>query len=559
MLVISRSFGVALRSTIAMGLMLACWLGLGCSNTESASAEIPASMDVDALLDAPQSTSALVPTGTRVTCELIGLGKSGSVPFNFPGVDSAQIEKYVADSPIVLESALPAGQNSDVARVFAGDMGWPFEHEGATYFIFDDALFPPDSAYAPCPPNEPNCVSAALEDDMLARSAPSTSASDDCIQLQIPRAPGAEEFLPITVNGPPGEGGLSMGPGVVPGPGFSTGKFMFTLVPSPGTSCVSSSDCEAEHDVEGDTCIVPAGAANGHCYYGDCQPGTACGVRLNPSTLAVRSNDSSFITPRVGEHIESEAVLRAYRGHFATVAIHSRIDPQTSDGVVWVLGRNSFWGTPGLDTSPYLMFHPVKNGVLGEPHFFVGLIDGEPQYSPDQRDAVPVYSEDRPLPHHSSLAFVPDRAEGRWLLIYGGHAQVSLHDFIGSLVQPVVDSLFYDRSAGIVLRSAPQPWGPWTDAVTIWNPYTPGQGGYCEYMYFSDPDGKSGFSCPPELVGQNEQLNRWPNNGMGGEYGAAIVSQRTRTSDAGLTLYWLLSTWNPYRVIMLRTDLTIAP
>jgi len=495
---------------------------------------------------------------TNVACELIGLGAYDTVPFNFPGADSASLDEIREDSPLVLEASLPPGGNPHTGRVFAGDMGWPFEHEDSVYFIFDDALFPPGSARSSCVAGDPSCKPTTLHDDVLAKADPNSwGAQPKCLSLQIDRAPGSPEFLPITVDGERGVGGRLTGPGTVVGPGFSSGPFMFMLAPQAVTYCSTDEDCSAEADVDGDVCRRASLGEPELCYFGPCEPGQPCALRLHSSSLVVRTAGSAFVTPSVGEHIQSSAALRAYRGHFATVSFQPRIDPATGDGVVWVLGRDSFWGTPGLTMSPYLMFHPVSDGVLGDPQFFTGLVAGEPRYSANQRDAVPLYQEDKALPHHSSWTFVSEGRDGIWLLIYGGHAQPSLRGYLGTFVQPVVDTMFYDRAAGIYLRWSAQPWGPWSDPVTIWNPYLPGQGGYCEYMYFNDPEGKSGYACPTELAEHNAELNRWPTNGMAGAYGASFVPRLARVAEDRLSFQWLLSTWNPYRVVMLRTELSV--
>jgi hypothetical protein len=127
-------------------------------------------------------------------------------------------------------------------------------------------------------------------------------------------------------------------------------------------------------------------------------------------------------------------------------------------------------------------------------------------------------------------------------------------------VNPVPDDIFYGRDLGIYLRWAKHPWGPWSDAITIFSAYTPGQGGYCEKMYVDDPDSKNGFQCPFETAAQNETLNRSPGSGMAGEYGAAFVPGYSSTSDSdrSYTFHWLLSTWNPYRVMLMKSQLATS-
>jgi hypothetical protein len=209
--------------------------------------------------------------------------------------------------------------------------------------------------------------------------------------------------------------------------------------------------------------------------------------------------------------------------------------------------------------SPYLMVHSVEDGVLGEAVYFAGMnSNGEPTFRADPDSAVPLYEELDVLPQHSSLTYFSELDGGTWLLIYGGHAQPSLRDSVSTFVRPVSDNLFFSTEAGIYLRWAKNPWGPWSTPATIFNPYT-SDAGYCKEMYFDDPGMHSGFGCPAELIDRNSTLNRLSFAGMGGEYGAAIVprSLRIAPGTGKASFRWLLSTWNPYRVIELETQITV--
>jgi hypothetical protein len=555
-----------MRERVNVALLLV-WIAGACGSAESGSdvvalAGVAPSRYVrnDLHFDAKSALLATPGTRTKLICSLLGLGAIDSVPFNCPGATRDELDAYPNRS-LVPEEALVAGPNPDVARVLAADMGWPFEHsDGQIYFTFDDGLFAPTSSMSTCSPNDPSCVPTALNDDLLARADPTAWGSDsDCIALEIDRAPAANEFLPITMNGPVSSGGTPTGPDVVPGPGFSSGPFIFLLMPLAAKACSSDAGCAADSGISGDVCRPVVEVGGNYCHFGPCEGDSPCAVRLSPSTLVVRADGSNFVAARVGQHVTSAAVLNAYRGHFATVSFQSSVDPATGSGVVWVLGRDSYWGTPGLSMSPYLMFHSIENGVLGEPQYFAGVAaDGQPIFSSDATAAVPLYDEVPSLPYHSSLSFLPELDGGTWLLVYGGHAQAKLRDRVSTFIRPAADELFYDREAGIYLRWAKHPWGPWSTQATIFNPYS-SDAGYCKEMFFEDPEGKTGFSCPPELVAHNADLDRLPSGGMAGEYGAAIIPRFLRIADDGshASFRWLMSTWNPYRVIELETQLTL--
>jgi hypothetical protein len=507
------------------------------------------------------------PRGTQLACSLLGLGATNStVPFNFPGATQAELDTISNRRSLVSEESLPPGGHADVARVFAADMGWPFEHsDGLVYFTFNDGLFAPDSTISSCPSDAPNCIRTVLNDDFLAFSDPhSWTREAPCIPLSVEHAKDSKAFLPITWNGPVSTGGNATGPDVVPGPGFSSGKFVFLLMPLSGSTCSTDADCAAASGIETDRCLIIsegplAGDDARYCHFGPCDGDSPCALRLSASSLVVRSDASNFVDPRLNEHVSSSSVASAYRGHFATASFQPVIDPATSSGRVWALGRDSYWGTQGLSMDPYLMFHPVENGVLGEPQYFTGIDEaGGPTFSSDAADAVPLYEESVTLPYHSSLAYSSEFAGGTWLLVYGGHAQPGLRSRVETFVRPASQRLFYDQHAGISLRWAKQPWGPWSAPSNIFNPYT-SDAGYCREMFFDDPDNNTGFSCPNELAAHNAHLNRMPGAGMAGEYGAAIVPRSVHIEADGkqASFSWLLSTWNPYRVIQLVTELEV--
>ena len=154
---------------------------------------------------------------------------------------------------------------------------------------------------------------------------------------------------------------------------------------------------------------------------------------------------------------------------------------------------------------------------------------------------------------------MPELDGGTWVMLYGGRAQESLRPSLEIFIRPVTDAHFYDRDAGIYLRWAKKPYGPWSEPITIFNPFTPGQGGYCESMFFDDPAGKTGFQCPEDALAHNARLDRNPGLGLAGEYGPMLLARfAKKVSRNKAQLHWLLSTWNPYRVVVMRTDLGIT-
>ena len=48
-----------------------------------------------------------------------------------------------------------------------------------------------------------------------------------------------------------------------------------------------------------------------------------------------------------------------------------------------------------------------------------------------------------------------------------------------------------------------------------------------------------------------------PLEDLGVEYAPQLLDSFTRVDGGTLTLYWLLSTWNPYRVVQMKTEITL--
>lgn len=512
-------------------------------------AQYASSLMLGLLVSMPLTAAAgdlsLTWTETHTECEVLGLGAVGSVPFNFPGL-TAEFTAVLREqfSGLLLEDTVSAGAHPIGPAILAGDLGAPFMHgDGRMYFVFGDAWFEGDK----------------LADDLLVTADPAPGFGSRCIALDVPRSRNTGLTEPITFNGPPSAGGAYLGAALVPGPGFSTGRWIFMLGVGDAPTCGDAGgDCAAANGLSTDVCLPGTGDVR-RCYFGECAsaPGSPCAARLNPSPLWVRRDGSDFTLPQAGVHVSSARVTDTYRGHFATASFSSTVHPRTHDGAVWVIGRDTFWGAPELTMSPYLLYHPVRGGQLQEARYFAGFDGAWPKFSDDAAEAQPLYAETALVNAHTSIAFEPSVDGGTWLMLYGGHAQPALRSSIETFVRPLVDAHFYDRDAGIYVRWAKQPWGPWSGPVRVFQPFAAGQGGYCENMYFEDPAGISGFACPSELVAHNATLDREPRAGMGGEYGAAIVPGTSRLSRGLFSFRWLVSTWNPYRVLLQESSLRV--
>lgn len=151
--------------------------------------------------------------------------------------------------------------------------------------------------------------------------------------------------------------------------------------------------------------------------------------------------------------------------------------------------------------------------------YWTGLKDGRPRWSPHEADAAPLF--DHPVVGELSVTWNPYLS--RWIMLYN-----STHP------------------RGIVLRTAERPWGPWSDALMLFDPWR--DGGYGVFMHVSRAAGGSDALSDP---GREDE---W-----GGEYGPYQLAESARGRTGESTIYFTMSTWNPYTVVLMRARLALAP
>lgn len=112
---------------------------------------------------------------------------------------------------------------------------------------------------------------------------------------------------------------------------------------------------------------------------------------------------------------------------------------------------------------------------------------------------------------------------------------------------------------GITLRHAPQPWGPWSDGLTIFNPgwgsgpNHPVGAGYGLFMHIPwNVAHVDNVQDDMFLTGRRD--NEWA-----GEYGPYQITRFSTASARGeCDLYYTMSTWNPYQSMLMRTRVRAA-
>ena len=96
------------------------------------------------------------------------------------------------------------------------------------------------------------------------------------------------------------------------------------------------------------------------------------------------------------------------------------------------------------------------------------------------------------------------------------------------------------------MRTADAPWGPWTKPQLVFDPWD--HGGYCHFIHAS----WESMQC--DDVHNPGRENEW-----GGEYGPYQFESLAVGDEAATTIYFTMSTWNPYTVVLMSASLRRTP
>ena len=140
--------------------------------------------------------------------------------------------------------------------------------------------------------------------------------------------------------------------------------------------------------------------------------------------------------------------------------------------------------------------------------YFAGLDSaGNPVWSMTEVDAVRLF-------HDSAIAI--------------GKLSVQWNPFLNDWI-----SLY----GGATLRFAPSPWGPWSGPVTLFDPVV------------------SGFGLFIHSPGHDNLSDATRENIPGRAYAPYIIDTFTKGSNGISTIYFTMSTWNPYTVVLMKATL----
>lgn len=169
----------------------------------------------------------------------------------------------------------------------------------------------------------------------------------------------------------------------------------------------------------------------------------------------------------------------------------------------------------------YLAWQPVSSIEQPESiRYFSGMNDNDKAlWSSKEMNAVPLFEQ----PCVGELSVSYNTFIDRWIMLYN-----------------------CGDPRGINMRTARFPWGPWTKPQVIFEPW--GDGGYCHFMHTS----WQFQQCDSVMDARRE--DEW-----GGEYGPYqfedFATGDSTAANPSTTIYFTMSTWNPYTVVLMKAKL----
>ncbi|MGP8096198.1 MAG: DUF4185 domain-containing protein [Steroidobacteraceae bacterium] len=220
-------------------------------------------------------------------------------------------------------------------------------------------------------------------------------------------------------------------------------------------------------------------------------------------------------------------------GKFLKMSLHTQPGPISGlpDSGPFVL----IWGTGHYRQSDvYLSIAPASqfesgNGVL----YYAGLdANGSPRWEPHEIAAIPITTNGT----LGDVSVIWCQELNLWLMTYDSRA-------------PAI--------AGILFSYSATPWGPWSDPQLLFNARSNGALG----QFIHDPGITPDDGLAGPVIGKGQKN---PAAVHGGAYAPYMIERWTRVrrrsaEDRVVDIYYVLSLWNPYVVVLMTSRLQVAP
>jgi len=493
---------------------------------------------------------ATILTVAALLCLPLACGDDDGAPPFEPAFESTRL------CPLV-SPPLDASESATVP--YGTDLGFSYEHAGVITVLFGDTWDQIETC--PLQANDDSLATLEVDDDWPGFTARQPLDQEDCADLRVELTPQEDAFEPILLelwDGTP----VPMGPLNTPLAGFSDGarEWGVFIVGAP-ISCddgaAAGDPCPPGRDPIPGSFECAAVGSDLLCVDPDSPQGTASARRATQLHIAERVGTTSYV---------SRAVYTTNKFLNLTVRAVRAFAPEARS-FDYRVGANALlgWGRPGFDATgdggsapPYFFYLPLplevsEDGRIAfEPRYFTGASNGgAPSFAADQAEAAPLYGDEFDLVNQTSLSFIPPL--GRWLMLYGG-------DLPAPVDLPPPDPQHEQPYPGAIHgRLALDPWGPWSDPQPLLTPETMAPRLVCKAD--GSPAGCLQRPDPPIrplcLAGLDPE-------GAGRLYGAAMIDALTHpvTAENGsgpaAAVYWIVSTWNPYAVVLVKTRIENA-
>jgi hypothetical protein len=489
---------------------------------------------------------------------------------------------------------------------YGTDLGFSYGHQGEIHFLFGDTWA--SEAYAPIQPSTAGRYDDSFGSiDLKVYSKPRRISPNHIPLIKLGQIAGTTEMAAINP-------GHAMDLGKTPMAGFSNGSREFGLfnVTKP-LGCRLDKDCgggltcdtglgflgapfskeegltlpcvDGDRGCSVDTLSDSAGAAipgSGFCtdrtstIYANTPMG-----RISATALQQRVGLRSLSDPRqftdVQRWLTNKFVnatartvndFRPERGPGASHQDYANASGAGKDRRVLIWGRPGFVGVASKQRTLGVYFAytdlPAGPGFSWTLHYYTGsTAAGAPQFSTNETDAVALDLDSRvagvqsaePVDVVNQVSIAWIESLKKWVMFYGGglstlpsaalpHCGV-LELFAGRECKDVVIG-----NGAVHMRTADDPWGPWSppqDVVIGGDPAVAGSGLYRPGGMLRHP------ACTSAGCATPTQSAVYHPEEYGFLYGTNIIEQWTQPVGAGVDVLWNASTWDPYRVILLRT------
>jgi len=418
-------------------------------------------------------------------------------------------------------------------------------------------------------------------------------------------------FAPITVLANSGGASQDMGWLKTPVGGFSDGTNGYGIFERVEYQpCFSNFECDLAAPGQGLVCSTAAPPFSIVMAKYCVDPSAASyGIPTHTPVHAAMFLDIGRQTGKRYEYVRGLKFLTAKMKNPAVRTVRA-FDPATNtydlsagSGALLMWGRPEFVTPDGGEVPMFFMYQPLPLMWFGDiiinwsPRFYAGLnANGVPQWTTIQRDAValkmqtasPTYA-DSSLAMQASVAYVAELR--KWVMLYGGDV-ADWQDRAMNNEQP--------RTGSIHLRTADFAWGPWSAPVPALDRYQAAPYLACDSVEpvgfdfdRSPADGipdsfatpgpwqhpfepladavwkagctqgdpirpnpqilQTGVTCVKSPVGKSAERGNFYSPNIITEWTATGLPASVSTYARKATLYWNVSTWNPYQTLVVST------